>query len=71
VTCADSAGSLHNGKVERVIRMIKDQCFYRHRFESLHHVSRVISDWNGFYNQRRPHQTLGMKTPVEAFKLAA
>jgi putative transposase len=31
----------------------------------------VISDWIGFYNQRRPHQALGMKTPAEAFKLAA
>ncbi len=34
-------------------------------------TSRVISDWIGFYNQRRPHQALGMKNPVVAFKLAA
>ncbi|MEW6385080.1 MAG: integrase core domain-containing protein [Pseudomonadota bacterium] len=24
-----------------------------------------------FYNQRRPHQALGMKTPAEAYALAA
>jgi len=34
-------------------------------------MRRVINDWISFYNQRRRHQALGMKTPVEAFKLAA
>jgi putative transposase len=60
-----------NGMVEQVIRTRKAQWVHRHRFESLQHASRVISDWISFYNQRRPHQALGMKTPVEAFKLAA
>jgi putative transposase len=32
------------GVVERVIRTLKDQCVHRHRFESLHHASRVIGD---------------------------
>jgi putative transposase len=59
-----------NGMVERVIRMLKEQYVHRHRIESLQHSIRVISDWIGFYNQRRPHQALG-KTPVEAFKVAA
>ncbi|WP_343653032.1 integrase core domain-containing protein [Herbaspirillum sp.] len=31
----------------------------------------MIGDWIGFYNYRRPHQALGMKTPAEAFALAA
>lgn len=44
---------------------------HRHRFETLQHASRAIGDWIGFYNNRRPHQALGMKTPAEAFKLAA
>jgi len=29
----------------------------------------VIGDWIGFYNTRRPHQALGMKTPVETYQL--
>ncbi|MDA0892122.1 MAG: integrase core domain-containing protein [Proteobacteria bacterium] len=32
------------------------------------------SDWIGFYNQRQPHQALGMKTPAQtyqAWKIAA
>ena len=60
-----------NGMVERVIRTLKEQCAHRHRFETLQHASRVIGDWIGFYNLRRPHQALGMKTPAEAYALAA
>lgn len=60
-----------NGMVERVIRTLKDQCVHRHRFETPQHASRVIADWIGFYNHWRPHQALGMKTPTEAYALAA
>ncbi len=60
-----------NGLVERVIRTLKDQCVHRQRFESLQHASRAIADWIHFYNHQRPHQALGMKTPAEAYALAA
>jgi putative transposase len=60
-----------NGMVERVIRTLKDQCVHRHRFETLQHASRVIGDWIGFYNHRRPHQALGMRTSAEVYALAA
>ncbi|OWW18037.1 IS3 family transposase [Noviherbaspirillum denitrificans] len=60
-----------NGMIERVIRTLKEQCVHRQRFETLQHASRVIADWIGFYNTRRPHQALGMKTPAEVFALAA
>ena len=59
-----------NGMVERLIRTIKEQCVHRHRFESLQHANRVLSDWIQFYNEVRPHQALGMKTPVEAYALS-
>ena len=52
-----------NGMVERVIRTLKEQCIHRQRFDSLHHATRTISDWIAFYNHRRPHQALDMKTP--------
>jgi len=57
--------------VERVIRTLKEQCVHRHRFESLQHASRVIGDWIRFYNDRRPHQALVMRTPAAAFAIAA
>ena len=52
-----------NGMVERVIRTLKEQC--------IQHATRAIGDWISFYNNRRPHQALDMKTPAEAFALAA
>ncbi|HUH38302.1 MAG TPA: IS3 family transposase [Spongiibacteraceae bacterium] len=60
-----------NGMVERVIRTLKEQCVHRHRFETWQHANRVIGDWIQFYNTRRPHQALGMKTPAKAYALAA
>ena len=60
-----------NGMIERVIRTLKEQCVHRHRFESLQHASRTIADWIGFYNHQRPHQALAMRTPAEAYALAA
>jgi putative transposase len=60
-----------NGMMERLIRSLKEQCVHRQRFESLAHASRAIGDWIQFYNNKRPHQALDMKTPTEAFKLAA
>ena len=60
-----------HGMVERLIRTLKEQCVHRHRFETLQHASRVIGDWISFYNNRRPHQALDMKTPAEAYTLAA
>lgn len=60
-----------NGMVERLIRTLKEQCTHRHRFESIQHATRVIADWRAFYNNRRPHQALAMRTPAEAFRLAA
>ena len=60
-----------NGMVERLIRTMKEQCIHRHRFETLQHAMRVIGDRVHFYNHRRPHQALGMKTPAEAYALAA
>ncbi|KPL49048.1 integrase, partial [Xanthomonas axonopodis] len=40
---------------------------HQHRFESLAHALRVISDWIGFYNRQRPHQALKMMTPDQAY----
>ena len=60
-----------NGMVERLIRTIKEQCIWLHRFESIDEANRVLGYWIDWYNQHRPHQALGMKTPREVYQLAA
>jgi len=57
--------------VERVIRTLKEQCIHRQRFDSIQHATGAVGDWISFYNYRRPHRALDMKTPAEAFALAA
>lgn len=57
--------------VERVIRTLKEQFVHRQRFDDNQHVTRAIADWISFYNNRRPHQALAMRTPAEAFTSAA
>jgi transposase InsO family protein len=56
-----------NGMIERLIRSLKEQCVHRYRFESLAHARRAIGDWIQFYNHKRPHQALAMRTPNKAF----
>ena len=60
-----------NGMVECVIRTLKEQCVHRQRFDSIQHATRAIGDWISFYNHKRPHQALAMKTPAQAYALAA
>jgi len=57
--------------IERVIRTLKEQCVHRHRFATQQHPSRIIGERIRFYNHRRPHQALGMKTLAMAYALAA
>ena len=57
--------------VDRFIRTLKEQYVHRYRFETIQHAMRDIGDWIAFYNNRRPHQALAMRTPVKAFRLAA
>ena len=59
-----------NNMVERVIRTLKEQCVHRQRFDSIQHATHAIGDWISFYNNQRPHQALGMRTPA-AVGLAA
>lgn len=70
MACAKIHHPLH-AAAERVIWTLKEQCIHRHRFETLQHASRVIGESISFYNHRRPHHALKIKTPAEAYALAA
>lgn len=60
-----------NGMVERLIRSVKEQCLWLHNFASLDEARQALGAWFRYYNEQRPHQALGMKTPREVYQLAA
>lgn len=53
-----------NGLIERFFRTLKEECVWQHQFESFEHARRVITRWITWYNQGRPHQSLGYLSPA-------
>ena len=49
------------------------ECVYLNEFETGSQARRGIGDWFDLYNYRRPHSSLGDRTPMEVYhqKVAA
>ena len=54
-----------NGIVERFIRSVKEECVWQQQFRSLTDARRAIRAWIEWYNDRRPHQALGYRSPKQ------
>jgi len=54
-----------NGKVERLIKTIDDECFRVIQPQRPPERRRVLQLFVEYYNHARPHQSLGGQTPVE------
>jgi len=54
-----------NGIIERFFRSLKEECVWQHRFQTFEEARRVIQDWMRWYNEERPHQALGYRSPVQ------
>jgi len=54
-----------NGKGESFNGKLRDECLSREWFSSVKEAQVVIEDWRKFYNERRPHSSLGYLTPRE------
>ena len=54
------------GKVERFHRTMKAEAL-RTSPASLEEAKRLLSDWRWRYNELRPHEALGMKTPASVY----
>lgn len=62
----DSRGrAFDNIFIERLWRSLKYEEIYLNEYERVKHVVQGISRYFDFYNTRRPHQSLGYKTPHE------
>lgn len=54
-----------NGIIERFFRSLKEECVWQHTFQTFEDARRVIRDWLRWYNEERPHQALGYRSPVQ------
>ncbi len=54
-----------NGMIERFFRSLKEECVWLRRFRNFAHAKRAVSKWIGWYNEGRPHQALGYRSPHE------
>jgi putative transposase len=54
-----------NAVVERVIRTLKEEGVWLRDWNDIDELRVAIDAWVRRYNERRPHQSLGWKTPAE------
>ena len=55
------------GKDERFHRSLKAEAMTGPPFEDLDHAARHLARWRGVYNTQRPHEALGMFTPIDRY----
>ena len=59
---------MDNVFIERLWRSLKYECVYLHDFEEGRQARRHLASWLRYYNQERPHSSLGGdRTPMEAY----
>lgn len=44
---------------------MKEECAWQHNFASFQDARRELSAWIRWYNEERPHQALGYRSPRE------
>ena len=59
--------ALDNVFVERLWRSVKYEEIYPHGYSSLKEVKKGLQKYFEFYNEERPHQGLGYRTPAEVY----
>jgi putative transposase len=62
---------LDNVFVERLWRTVKYEDVYLHRYESVPQLRTGLVRFFPFYNEERPHQSLGYRTPGEVYRRRA
>ena len=54
-----------NGFAESFHSRLRAECLNQEVFYSAKHAQVLLEDWRNFYNARRPHSSLGYRTPDE------
>ena len=57
-----------NVMIERMWRSLKYECALLHAFQDPHEARQRIGAWFDFYNDERPHQALGYRTPAAVYE---
>ena len=67
VTCRhiDPGSPWQNGKNERFNGILRDECTEMETFHHRDHARALCQLFRRYYNQERPHSSLGYRTPVE------
>jgi putative transposase len=59
--------ALDNIFVERLWRSVKYECVYLQEWQSPVDAKAGLRDYFRFYNEQRPHQSLGYQTPAQVY----
>ncbi len=59
------------GKVERFHRTLDEAIRHRGKPQRLAEWPEALEEFRQIYNERRPHEALGMKRPVERYRASA
>jgi len=54
-----------NGMIERFFRSLKEECVWQRVFRNFEEARRAVKAWIEWYNEGRPHQSLGYLSPVQ------
>jgi len=54
-----------SGVIERFFRSLKEECVWQRVFRNFEEARRAVKGWIKWYNEGRPHQSLGYLSPVQ------
>ena len=56
---------IQNAFIESFNSRFRDECLNEELFHDLDDAKKKIEKWRRYYNEERPHSSIGMKTPVD------